>query len=78
MDSTTMTCACTEEVSSIVLMPTSSKAIFNVTTYRVLDDGTELSPETESETEVLTPEVLAAVLALRTTPDHMKVPVKPV
>ena len=78
MESMTMTCVCTEELSSIVLIPASSKAIFNVTTHRVLDDGTELTSESTSVTEVLTDEALAAVMALSTAPDHMKVPVKPV
>ena len=60
----TMTCVCTEVVSSILLMPSSNRAIFNVTTHRVLDDGTEIPSETESKTVALTDEVLAAVMAL--------------
>ena len=68
MESMTMTCVCTEEVSSIVLIPLDNRAIFNVTTYRVLDDGTELSSETKSETVALTAEVLAAAMALNVAP----------
>tara|TARA_R110000765_G_scaffold77680_1_gene152717 strand:- start:1466 stop:1681 length:216 start_codon:yes stop_codon:yes gene_type:complete len=64
----TMTCVCTEEVSSIVLIPSSSKAIFNVTTHRTLDDGTELSPETESVTVELPAALLEEVLALNVAP----------
>ena len=72
MESKTMTCVCTEEVSSIVLIPSDDRAIFNVTTHRVLEDGTELASETKSETEVLTAEALAAVMALYTKPTVME------
>ena len=61
----TMTCVCTEEVTSIVLIPSGSRVIFNVTTYRTLDDGTELASETKSETVDLTAEVLESVMALK-------------
>jgi len=69
MRSMTMTCVCTEEVSSIVLIPSTNSVIFNVSTHRVLDDGTELSSDiSKTETVALTAEVLAAVLALNVAP----------
>ena len=68
MEAMTMTCVCTEEVSSIALVPSDNIAIFNITTHRVLDDGTELASETKSVTVALTDEVLAAVLALNVAP----------
>ena len=64
MESMTMACTCTEVVSSIVLVPSNNRAVFNVTTRRVLADGTELTSETKSETVDLTDKVLAAVMAL--------------
>ena len=60
-----MTCVCTEAVASIVLVPSHSKLIFNVTTTTVLDNGTELIPESKTEEVVLPPTLLAEVLALR-------------
>ena len=68
MKSVTMACTCTEEVSSIVLVPSNNRAVFNVTTRRVLADGTELTSETKAETVALTAEVLAAVMALNVAP----------
>jgi hypothetical protein len=64
-----MTCECTEEVSGIVLIPLDNRAIFNVTTHRVLDDGTKLSPENKTETVEIPDELLKQVMALNVTKD---------
>ena len=63
----TMTCVCTEEVSSVTLILKSNQAIFSTTTHRVLDDGTELHSEAKTEHVELTAEVIAAVMALKPT-----------
>ena len=68
MTTHTLTCVCTEEVSSIVLIPSSSKLVFAVTTNRVLSNGVELSPSTESVTVALPAALLAEVLALNVAP----------
>ena len=65
MNTMSMTCVCTTEVSSIVLIPSSSRVVFTVTTKTVLDNGVELSPESESVTVELTAELLESVMALK-------------
>ena len=64
METMKMTCVCTEEVVSIVLLPNSSKVIFNISTTTVLDNGVELSPSSESVSADLTGELLKGVLSL--------------
>jgi len=65
MTTMNMTCVCTTEVTSIVLIPSSSKVVFAMTTTTVLENGVELSPTTESVTVALTAELLASVMALK-------------
>ena len=64
METMKMTCECTEEVVSIVLLPNSSKVIFNISTTTVLANGVELMPESKSVTAELTGELLEGVLSL--------------
>ena len=64
-----MTCVCTDEVVSIVLIPSSSKAVFNVTTTTVLDNGTEVGSESTSATVALPDGLLAQVMALNVVPE---------
>jgi len=66
-----MTCVCTDEVVSIVLIPSSSKVVFNVTTTTVLENGTEVGSESTSATVALPDGLLAQVLALNVTKDPM-------
>jgi hypothetical protein len=68
MNTMTMTCVCTEEVSSIVLIPSSSKIVFGITTNTVLDSGVELSSESKSVTVELPAALLEEVLALNVAP----------
>ena len=63
-----MTCVCTDEVVSIVLIPSSSKVVFNVTTTTVLDNGTEVGSESTSATVALPDGLLAQVMALNVVP----------
>ena len=62
-----MTCTCTDEVVSIVLIPSTGKVIFNVTTTTVLDDGTEVGSQSTSATVALPDALLAQVIALNVT-----------
>jgi hypothetical protein len=62
-----MTCVCTDEVVSIVLMPTTGKVIFNTRTTTVLDNGTEVGSESTSATVDLPDAILAEVMALNVT-----------
>lgn len=64
-----MTCVCTDEVVSIVLIPSSSKVVFNVTTTTVLDNGTEVGSESTSATVALPDGLLAQVMALNVVPE---------
>jgi len=64
----TMTCVCRTEVSSIVLIPSSSEVIFTVTTTTVLDNGVELRPDFERVTVELPAALLEEVLALNVAP----------
>jgi hypothetical protein len=59
-----MTCECTDKVVSIVLMPTTGKLIFNVTTTTTLDDGTRVGSESHSNTVDLPDALLSEVIAL--------------
>jgi hypothetical protein len=69
MESMTMTCVCTEEVSSIVLIPSTGNIVFNTTTTTVLDNGTEVGTESTSTTVALPDALLAEVMALNITKD---------
>lgn len=64
-----MTCVCTDEVVSIVLIPSTGKVIFNTTTTTVLDNGTEVGSESNSTTVDLPDALLAEVMALNVTKD---------
>ena len=68
MNTMTMTCVCTEEVYSIVLLPNSSKVIFNTSTNTVLENGVELAAESKSVTVELPAALLKEVLALNVAP----------
>ena len=59
-----MTCTCTESMVNIVLIPSSSKVIFNTVTTTVLDNGTEVGSESNSTTVDLPDALLAQVVAL--------------
>jgi len=77
-----MTCICTDEVVSIVLIPPTEasadgnrealgsrgKIVFNVTTTTVLDDGTEVGSQSTPNTVDLPDTLLAQVLALNVAP----------
>jgi hypothetical protein len=64
-----MTCVCTDEVVSIVLIPSTGKVIFNTRTTTVLDNGTEVGSESTSATADLPDALLAEVMALEVTED---------
>jgi hypothetical protein len=68
MTTTTMTCVSTEEVSSIVLIPSTSKLVFGITTNTVLESGVELASESKSVTVELPAALLQEVLALNVAP----------
>ena len=62
----TMSCECTESVTSIVVIPSTNTVVFNVQTATVLSDGTALSPTSETTTVELAADskLLAELLAL--------------
>ena len=64
-----MTCVCTEEVASIVLIPSTGEMVFTTTTTTVLDNGTEVGSESNSTTVDLPDALLAEVMALNVTKD---------
>ena len=67
MNKTTMTCNQEEEVSSIVLIPSSGTLIFNVTTTTTLEDGDELSPSSVTLSTDAPAKLLAELLRLMPT-----------
>jgi len=64
-----MTCECTDTVVSIVLMPTTGKLVFNVNTTTVLDNGTKVGSESNSNTVDLPDALLSEVIALNVPKD---------
>ena len=62
-----MTCICTEEVASIVLIPSTGEMVFTTITTIVLDDGTEVGSQSTSATVALPDALLAQVIALNVT-----------
>ena len=68
MNTMTMTCVCTEEVSSVVLMPSSGQAIFNISKITTLDNGDVLSSGSETVSVAVPSDMQAALLALMPEP----------
>mgnify|MGYP006106996433 CR=1 FL=1 len=60
-----MTCVCTDEMVSIVIIPSTGKVVYNTTTTTVLDNGTEVGSESTSTTVDIPDALLAQVVALK-------------
>ena len=59
-----MTCVCTDEMVSIVIIPSTGKVVYNTTTTTVLDNGTEVGSTSTSTAVDLPDALLAQVMAL--------------
>jgi 2-keto-4-pentenoate hydratase/2-oxohepta-3-ene-1,7-dioic acid hydratase in catechol pathway len=68
MNDMTMTCVCTEEVSSVVLIPSSGQAIFNISKTATLENGDVLSSGSETVSVAVPSDMQAALLALMPKP----------
>ena len=62
-----MTCICTEEVVSIVLIPSTGEMVFTTITTIVLDDGTAVGSQSEATAVDLPDTLPAEVMALNVT-----------
>jgi hypothetical protein len=62
-----ITCICTEEVASIVLIPSTGEMVFTTITTIVLDDGTAVGSQSEAKAVDLPDTLLAEVMALNVT-----------
>jgi hypothetical protein len=68
MNDMPMTCVCTEEVSSVVLIPSSGQAIFNISKTTTLDNGVELPSGSETVSVDVPADMQKALLALMPAP----------